>query len=272
MKYYLYNSLANNGIKPDLPADAQTVDAVGLDYPSFFGGLAPEDEVVLVGGDGTLNYFINALDPAAIKNNVYLLGAGTGNDFLHDIDKQPGEEVLLNPYLTNLPTVCVNGMEKRFINNMGFGIDGYCCEVADQIKEKEPQKKIDYTGIAIKGLLFHFKPCHAEITVDGVKLEFDNVWIAPTMKGKFYGGGMMMAPAQDRFSDKLTVVVYHSRSKLKALISFPSIFKGEHVGKTDIVKIFTGNEIEVRFSRPCAAQIDGETVLNVSEYKAVLPK
>ena len=91
MKYYLYNSLANNGIKPDLPADAQTVDAVGLDYPSFFGGLAPEDEVVLVGGDGTLNYFINALDPAAIKNNVYLLGAGTGNDFLHDIDKQPGE-------------------------------------------------------------------------------------------------------------------------------------------------------------------------------------
>jgi diacylglycerol kinase family enzyme len=155
---------------------------------------------------------------------------------------------------------------------MGFGIDGYCCEVADQIKEKEPQKKIDYTGIAIKGLLFHFKPCHAEITVDGVKHEFDNVWIAPTMKGRYYGGGMEMAPSQVRSSDILTVVVYHCRSKLKALISFPSIFKGEHVKKTDIVQVFTGNEIEVRFSRPCAAQIDGETVLDVSEYKAVLPK
>ena len=39
--------------------------------------------------------------------------------------------------------------------------------------------------------------------------------------------------------------------------------------KKDIVDIFTGNEITVRFSRPCAAQIDGETVLNVTEYKVV---
>ncbi|MBQ6476075.1 MAG: diacylglycerol kinase family protein [Clostridia bacterium] len=272
MKYYLYNSLANNGIKPDIAPGTDLVDAVGLDYQEFLKGLAPEDEVVLVGGDGTLNYFINAIGDTEIKNNIYLFGNGTGNDFLKDIDKKAGEEVPVNQYLGNLPTVYVNGLEKRFINNMGFGIDGYCCEVADQIKEKTPQKEINYSGIAIKGLLFHFKPCHAEVTVDGVKHEFENVWIAPTMKGKYYGGGMKMAPDQDRFSDKLTVVIYHCRSKLKALIAFPSIFKGEHVKKKGIIDIYTGNEITVRFSRPCAAQIDGETVLNVTEYKAVLPK
>ena len=272
MKYYLYNSLANNGIKPEVAPGTELVDAVGLDYPAYLKGLAPEDELVLIGGDGTLNYFINAVKGTEIKNNIYLLGSGTGNDFFNDIGRKAGEEVLLNPYLKNLPTVYVNGMEKLFINNMGFGIDGYCCEVADQIKAKSPQEKIDYTGIAIKGLLFHFQPCHAEITVDGVKHAFDNVWIAPTMKGKYYGGGMKMAPDQDRFSDKLTVVVYHCRFKLKALIAFPSIFKGEHVLKTDIVQSFTGNDITVRFSRPCAAQIDGETVLNVTEYRAVQPK
>jgi diacylglycerol kinase family enzyme len=155
---------------------------------------------------------------------------------------------------------------------MCFGFDGSCCEVADKIKETNPQEKINYSGIAIKGLLFHFKPCRAEITVDGTKYEFDNVWIAPTMKGKYYGGGMDMAPNQDRFSNKLTVVVYHCKSKIKALMAFPSIFKGEHLAKTDIVKVFTGNEINVKFSRPCAAQIDGETVLNVSEYTAVQPE
>ena len=272
MKYYLYNSLANNGIRPTVAPGTELVDAVGMDYPAYLAKLAPEDEVVLVGGDGTVNYFVNAVKGVEIKNNIYLLGSGTGNDFLHDIGKQPGEEVLLNPYLSNLPTVYVNGMEKLFINNMGFGIDGYCCEVADQIKEKSPQEKIDYTGIAIKGLLFHFKPCRAEVTVDGVKHLFENVWIAPTMKGKFYGGGMQMAPDQDRFSGKVTAVVYHSRSKLKALMTFPSIFKGEHTSKTDMVSIFTGNEIRVRFDRPCAAQIDGETVLNVMEYTAVQPK
>ena len=272
MKYYLYNSLANNGIRPEVPAGTELVDAVGLDYPSYLAALAPEDEVVLLGGDGTLNYFINAVSGTEIRNSIYLLGGGTGNDFLTDIGRQPGEEVLINPYLANLPTVYVNGMEKLFINNMGFGIDGYCCEVADQIKEKNPQEKIDYSGIAIKGLLFHFKPCRAEITVDGVKHEFDHVWIAPTMKGRYYGGGMNMAPDQDRSSGKLSVVVYHCRSKLKALIAFPSIFKGEHVKKTGMVSVFTGNEVHVKFSRPCAAQIDGETVLNVTEYTAVQPK
>ena len=272
MKHYLYNSLSNNGIKPDVPAGTELIDAVGLDYAAYLKTLAPEDELVLVGGDGTLNYFINAIRGTEIKNKIYLLGSGTGNDFFNDIDAKPGEEVLINPYLDKLPTVYVNGMEQLFINNMGFGIDGYCCEVADQIKEKNPQEKIDYSGIAIKGLLFHFKPCHAEITVDGVKHEFDHVWIAPTMKGKYYGGGMKMAPEQDRFSGKLSVVVYHCRSKLKALIAFPSIFKGEHVQKTDLVSVFTGNKITVRFSRPCAAQIDGETVLNVTEYTAVQPE
>ena len=272
MKRYLYNSLANNGIRPAVPDGAETVDAVGLDYAAYLQTLAPEDELVLVGGDGTLNYFINAVKGVGIKNRIYLLGSGTGNDFFNDIEARPGDEVLINPYLDRLPTVYVNGMEKLFINNMGFGIDGYCCEVADQIKARSPQEKIDYSGIAIKGLLFHFKPCRAEITVDGVKHEFDHVWIAPTMKGKYYGGGMKMAPEQDRFSDKLSVVIYHCRSKLRALIAFPSIFKGEHVKKTGIVSIFTGNEIHVKFSRPCAAQIDGETVLNVTEYTAVQPR
>ena len=272
MKYYLYNPLANNGIRPELKSGTELVDAEGLDYASYLNSLEPDDEVILLGGDGTLNYFINAVKNVEIRNRIYLFGSGTGNDFLTDIGEQPGKEVLINPYLTNLPTVFVNGIEKLFINNMGFGIDGYCCEVADKIKEKNPMEKIDYSGIAVKGLLFHFQPCSAEVTVDGVTHTFDHVWIAPTMKGRYYGGGMQMAPDQDRFSNRLSVVVYHCRSKLKALISFPSIFKGEHIAKKDMVDIFTGNEIHVRFSRPCAAQIDGEIVLNVTEYRAVLPK
>ena len=272
MKYYLYNSLANNGIRPQVAEGTELVDAVGIDYPAYFKKLAPEDEVVLIGGDGTLHYFINAMKGTELKNKVYLLGAGTGNDFLNDIERKPGEEVLLNPYLTNLPTAYVNGRDELFINNMSFGIDGYCCEVADQIKAKNPQKKINYTAIAIKGLLFGFSPRHAEVTVDGVKYKFDHAWLAPTMKGRFCGGGMMLAPDQDRFSDKLTVVVYYCPLRLKTLIAFPSIFKGEHVKKTNMIKVITGNEVEVRFSRPCAVQIDGETVLNVTEYRAVLPK
>ena len=47
-------------------------------------------------------------------------------------------------------------MKRRFINGIGFGIDGYCCEVGDQLKAKS-DKPVNYASIAIKGLLFHYK-------------------------------------------------------------------------------------------------------------------
>lgn len=268
MKYYIYNSLANNGIKPDLKNDINLVEAVGLNYKKFFSELKPEDEVVLVGGDGTLNYFINHVELENIKNKIYLLGAGTGNDFLKDIEQPAGKEIEINKYLCNLPTVTIKDKTSKFINGVGYGIDGYCCEVADKIKEKSPNKKINYTSIAIKGLLFFFKPCHCTVEVDGQKFEYDNVWLAPIMKGRYYGGGMKVSPNQDRFGETISVVVYKSKSKLKALMSFPSIFEGTHINNEKIVKIHSGKKVHVTYSRPCAAQIDGDTVLDVSEYFA----
>lgn len=268
MKYYLSNPLANNGIEPKAKDGIVLTNCKDMDFPKFFDGLKKDDEVVLVGGDGTINRFANDMRGYDIKNNVYLLGNGTGNDFLNDINRKTDEEVLLNDYLKNLPTVRVNGMERVFLNDMGLGIDGYCCEEADRIKAVHPSKKINYTAIAIKGLLFKFKPFHVDINVDGKDYSFDNAWLAPTMKGRFYGGGMMIAPDQDRKSGLLSVVVYSCKSKLKSLIAFPEIFEGKHVARTDMVTVITGKKVHVKISRPCAAQIDGDTVLNVTEYDA----
>ena len=267
MKYYLYNPKSNNGIKVTIPG-AKLLNATSLDYPAFFGGLAPQDEVVLIGGDGTINYLVNHIDVSKLKNKVWFRANGTGNDFLRDIEGEAGKEVLLNPYLKGLPTVTVKGKSYKFINNMGFGIDGYCCETADKIRKKKPSKKINYPGIAIKGLLYAFSPRKVLIEVDGKRYKFDHVWMAPTMKGRFYGGGMMAAPDQDRSSGLLTLVISTCPSRLKLLKIFPSYFEGEHIKHKEIVKIFTGKRIRVKYSRPCAAMIDGETVLDVTEYLA----
>ena len=267
MKYYLYNPLAHNGIRRYVP-EAELIDATKTDYTEFFSGLDEEDEVVLIGGDGTINYLINHVDTDKITNKIYLFGDGTGNDFLNDIGEKPGREILLNRYLKNLPVATVKGREYKFIDNMSFGIDGYCCEEADRIKAGKPNKKINYTAIAIKGLLYAFRPRHAWIEVDGREYEYDDVWLAPSMKGRYCGGGMMIAPGQDRFSGKLSVVVYTCPSKIRSLMKFPLIFDGRHVELTEMVKVFVGKKVHVRFSEPCAVQIDGETILDVSEYRA----
>ena len=109
---------------------------------------------------------------------------------------------------------------------------------------------------------------NARVTVDGETGEFKKVYLAPSMNGRFYGGGMMIAPAQDRLNGEhsLAVVLYYGASKLKTLMVFPSIFKGEHMKHTEMTKVITGHDITVEFDRPTALQIDGETVVGVTTY------
>ena len=106
------------------------------------------------------------------------------------------------------------------------------------------------------------------ITVDGQKYTYKKTWIAPTMKGKCYGSGMIMAPHQDRLAadGAVSAMAFHGAGKLRTLIVFPSIFKGEHVKHKNMVAIHKGHEITVEFDRPTALQIDGETVTGVTSY------
>lgn len=273
----LYNPLAGNvndtSFREELASalagdKLEFYDITKVDYADFFKGFGEDEGVIVAGGDGTLNRFINdAYDPAS-NVPVYYYAAGNGNDFWTDIGRKKGDKpVDLKEFAKNLPTVEVNGKQYKFINGVGFGIDGYCCEVGDELKA-EGKDKINYAGIAIKGLLFHFKPANAEVTVDGVTEQFKKVWIAPTMNGRYYGGGMMPTPAQDRLGREHTVstCIFHRSGKLKTLMIFPSLFKGEHVKKTKFVKVLSGKKITVKFDKPCALQIDGETILGVTEY------
>ena len=237
-------------------------------YEDFFRSIPSDEDVVLCGGDGTLNRFVNDTAGVGIPNDLLYFGVGSGNDFLHDLGKEKGAAPFsIKKYLENLPTVTAKGRVYRFLNGIGYGIDGYCCEVGDQLRATST-KPVNYAGIAIKGLLFHFHPANAEVIVDGKSHSFRKVWLAPTMNGRFYGGGMMVAPAQDRLNTarEQSVVVMYGSGKLKTLIVFPSIFKGEHVKHGEMVEVLTGHEITVKFDRPCALQIDGETILNVTEY------
>jgi diacylglycerol kinase family enzyme len=237
-------------------------------YANFWAGIDLEnDTVILSGGDGTLNRFINENVGLELPKNLFYFAAGSGNDFKKDVADENMTLIPLHKYIKDLPTVTVNGKTSYFINGIGFGIDGYCCEEGDKQKAKS-DKPVDYTAIAIKGLLFHFKPRNAKVTVDGVTKEYKKVWIAPTMKGRYYGGGMFVTPNQDRFDPqgKVSCCVMHGAGAIPTLIVFPSIFKGEHVKHTKMVDICSGYEITVEFDRPTALQIDGETVLGVTSY------
>ncbi len=237
-------------------------------YSALFASVNPEDDIVVCGGDGTLNRFVNETRSISFENNIFYYAMGSGNDFLRDLGKTKEDgPICINEYIKNLPVVTIDGKEYVFLNNVGFGIDGYCCEVGDEMRAQKKQK-IDYTGIAIKGLLFHYNPTNATVIVDGEEYHYKKVWIAPTMKGKFYGGGMIPAPEQGRSAEdgKVSVSLLYGTGKLNTLMIFPSIFKGEHIKHTKNTAVHRGYNITVRFDSPRTAQIDGETIKGVTEY------
>lgn len=275
MQFVLFNPLANNKtgeraareyIEKLNLGEVEYKDVTSISVGEFMKSLGEDDRVILAGGDGTLNKFINALseDP---KCPVDYIPTGSGNDFKTDVGMD-GEFIRLNDYIKDLPEVIIDGKATKFINNVGYGLDGYCCEVADELKKKS-DKPINYAGIAIKGMMFHFKPRTATVTIDGGEpMTFKKVWLAPTMNGRYYGGGMCVTPEQDRNdeSGKVSVGVWRGTGKLVTLMRFPKIFKGQHVKYSKMFTAYKGNEITVKFDKPTAVQIDGETVLGVTEY------
>lgn len=278
MNYIIYNPLANNfngdavleesktaleGIYPNLNPIAITE----IKWDEFFSKLKDEDNIILCGGDGTINRFANIYYGKKVKGNFFLKYSGTGNDFARDIDETLTAPVIpLNKYLKKLPKVIINGKETRFVNGIGFGIDGMTCVVAEQMKAKGA-KKIDYASITVKLLLFKYKGPSGTVTVDGKSKHYKKIWLASAMNGKYYGGGMKIAPTQNRLGDTLSLCIFHDSSKLPVLMAFPSIFKGEHLKKKNMVDLYVGKEIEVTFDSPMALQIDGEVVEGVTSYK-----
>lgn len=183
MTYILFNPLANNStgkeialkLQHDRFPEAELTDLVGLDVNAFLDGLSADDDIILCGGDGTLSRFADDVYSRKLPCTVRLFGAGTGNDFLKDISADVTDNIAtVNKYLTDLPTVKVNDIERKFINGIGYGIDGMACEVADD-KKLRGETDINYTKISIGLCLGGYKCPEAKVTVDGRVMHFRRV-------------------------------------------------------------------------------------------------
>ena len=241
------------------------------DKKSFMEKITEEDKLLIVGGDGTLNHFVNGIPDVDYPFPIYCYAGGTGNDFINDVVGEKSEgPIYINDYLRELPVVTVKGKKYKFLNGIGFGIDGYCCEVGDEVKKKTG-KAPNYTKIAICGALYAYKRVNARVKIDdGEWEEYRKVWMVPAMNGRYFGGGMMITPEQDRLGEdkSISVAVVSKLSRLRLLTIFPTIFKGAHVKYTKFIKIRKCKSVEVEFDRPTALQIDGETILGVTSYRA----
>ena len=276
MIYILYNPKAHNGDN-DLnivykgenadKSEVKKINIIGLDVATFVEELTLEDRILIRGGDGTLHNFANNSRNIEFPCPVYMIRSGTGNDFLNDIGQlSTSSPIDIREYLKSLPTVSFNGKELCVVNGVGLGVDGAVCHGVEIFKTKNPNKKANYTAIALAELGYKYKRPSAKVTVDGRTHYYKDVWAVSTMKGKYFGGGMKIAPSQDRSSGKVSVMVMHGGSRLKTLAVFNKVKTGGHVKHTEMVEIFKGYDVKVEFDAPNDLQVDGEVYTDVVKY------
>lgn len=243
------------------------IDLTSIDsLNDFISNLSPETDIILTGGDGSLNSFVNQTEN--LKRNIYFYASGSGNDFARDINfKKRTTPIRINDYIQNLPTAEIDGKVYKFVNCIGSGMDGYCCGEVERLR-KISQRRGNYLFAAIKALLYAYKPCTAFVNADGVEYTFKNAWLVPIMNGRYFGGGFMAAPHQNRMNQNKTIslVAMYSRNFFKIVTALLLIMKGKHTKLKSMIKVIEGHNFTVKLARAATLQIDGETIPNISEY------
>ena len=266
MDILLYNPLSRNGknekfinkIIENLRKTGNAVVSYSIlaidDVEAFASGCNPEDRIIIVGGDGTINHLANRIYDLNITQDLFMYQAGTGNDFVRSL-KTNDKIVPIKKYIRRLPKVHYQDKSRYFLNGTGAGLDGFIGHLVNTSRFKK--NKINYFRHAFEGFA-KFKPIGAEITVNGMTWREEKLWFASIMNGAYYGGGMKIAPKAHRNVKELYLVVVKKVPKWLLMVIFPTIYLGWHVIFKKWVQIYKSTEITVKFDKPTYLQIDGD--------------
>lgn len=220
------------------------------EWPSQFVNYT---DVFIVGGDGTLNYFINRFPNISIPLSIFK--GGSGNDFAWKLygnktfDEQL--ETALNAAAKPVDAGICNG--HYFLNGAGIGFDG---EVVQAMGRKRlVTGHLAYLWTVVKKIAFYReKPLKLHY---GDTNREDRFFLLSIANGSRYGGGFMVAP-QARVDDGwLDLVEIRCIHRLRRLFYLPKVEKGRHL---DLSFVSSGKikKIKIESSKKVAAHLDGE--------------
>ncbi len=226
------------------------------------------DRIIIAGGDGTLNEFINGfdLDSEAV---IGLLPIGSGNDFSISLNKGKGDvqnylEYLLSDNINTLKIdlgamkLIESGgkiVERRFINSLGIGFDARVAYLNQT--NKILSGSMSYIVAIIRAFL-KFNLIDFRLTLDGRSF-YKTALFCSIGNGESVGAGLYLMPGariNDGFLD-LSVVILKSRLRLIKLL--PMAMKNRLKGLSELEQM-RFKELEIELQTPYYAHVDGEIV------------
>ena len=268
----LINPLAKRKIIEEIVKQITTnLSKRNIPFTSFTGSW-PSDiniykEAWIIGGDGTLNYFLNAYHNIEIP--IVIFKGGTGNDFATRLYGKMKVAEQIDAVLAAEPKY-VDAAEcngKRFINGVGIGFDGEVLKSINAIRLIGGH--LGYLWVVLQKI-FSYNEQQYQIGYDDVKYSGKLLLVMVT-NSTTTGGGFKVSPEAEIDDGKLNMVLCKPLPFLKRLQYLPVIERGKHLYKTFIL-YKTITSIKIECENETLAQIDGELFSAKTFEIKVLPR
>ncbi len=223
-------------------------------------------EAWIVGGDGTINYFINNYKDIQIP--LVMFRGGTGNDFAWklygDMPIEEQVEHVLQAEERSVDVLSCNG--KLYINSLGIGFDGEVLSSIGTVRRLGGH--LGYLWVVIRKIFSYREPSFTIHAGDHfLKERFLLVVINNNSRT---GGGFMVAPEASINDGLADIILCKPLPLLKRFRYLPVIEKGQHLEKPFII-FFQEKEIKVQCEKELLASLDGELIKGNSFHIKVLP-
>ena len=229
------------------------------------------DEILVLGGDGTLSEVINGIMRADIpeeqraKISFGIMPRGTGNDWGRfwglTKDFKKSLDRFFNGEKQPLDVGCVtywrNGIvhHRYFINSVGFGVDSLTCQWATTLKYYIGSHHVNYFFALLAAICVH-KSQKIELIVDGKTIVNDMLFTMNIGNGPFSGGGIKQNPDADPRDGVFHSIFVQTPTFRQVLKAIPRLFNGR-LTDLDFVHSFVGKEVEVNTRKHLMFEADG---------------
>ena len=226
-------------------------------------------DLVVVGGDGTLNEVVNGIlneDEVTTADVVLsLIPCGTGRDFARTLgirDPEHAVEVIASGSVKAVDIGSISfsqsgvPTQRFFVNVADVGLGAETAAWMNQ-SSKRLGGFLGYLVAATRTILV-FRGRPAQVTIDGTVVHDGPVGMVVLANGKYFAGGMLIAPEASICDGKFDVFVLDDVPKYTLLLSLlPKVYRGKHVGHP-AVHYYQGVTVEIQSPDSLPFEVDGE--------------
>lgn len=216
-------------------------------------------ELIVIGGDGTINEVINNYHG---KEIIYL-AYGSGNDLARSIEFKKDIEIsrlLESKRFIEYDVGVVN--DRKFCSGFDIGFNADIIKRANGSKLKKYLGKYIYLLQGVIGILM-LKKYKAKISWDNGEITTDKLYLLNAMIQPYEGGGIKFAPNATGQDGKLHIMIMENMSLATFVYNYLCLLLKKH-NKMRKVKQITTDRLAIKTNQKYF-QIDGELINNTGQ-------